>query len=103
MTMLCFRHKGRGCPCVSEENRAMDKTSPVSGQYTPTKVLITRRSALEVYYACVAFPDNIGYKPEAYMALAQAYITVADLLATRANGPMLQKALKEAGFEPDKA
>lgn len=71
--LFCFRHKKSQDKC---ECRTV-----VGGEFQHSTKLVSRKQALEVWYACGAFAENIAYKPEAVRALVQDYITCADMLA----------------------
>ena len=87
----CFKHKGKLCDCF----KAVEY-EPVKGN------LLSRQQALEVFYSCRAFSENIAYSPEAMERLAQLYVTVADALVAVEgvagdNSELIQR-LKRAGF-----
>jgi hypothetical protein len=87
--VVCFKHRATPCDCHEP------------AQYQPkTDRLIDRKMALELYYACRAFRENIIYTPEAMRQVVQCYLTVADALV---GGPeALVEALgllRKAGFD----
>ena len=103
MKTLCFKHRKADCGCIPPPTEDL--------AYKPATHVVGRKSALEVYYACGAFKDTVTYSPEGVKVLAQAYLTVADILADFLLGPNPtpeetvarlvegKKMLKEAGFE----
>lgn len=67
--IVCFKHKKRDCECFRPKH-----------EYQPSKMLMDRKNALEVYYASQCFPENIQYSPIAMRAMAQCYVTIGDAL-----------------------
>ncbi len=83
----CIKHRGKPCDCFT----------PVA--YEPERgALLPRPQALEVYYACRAFSQNIAYAPKAVERLAHLYLSLGDALAAGGPDEDLAARLKEAGF-----
>lgn len=89
--VICFKHKSDSCECVARPS-ALEYKAKTDG-------FLTRKQALEIYYAAQAFKENVAYRADAMKILVHNYLSVADALIERSDH--LRDALQRAGFGGD--
>lgn len=91
--VVCLKHRTNACGCFK----------PRSFEYQPKQDnLMKRKNALEVFYATMAFPENLAYSPFAMREMAWSYLTVAEALARLVPpGSETERILTKAGFREE--